>query len=81
MTIKKNLVFLFLGVGHWLVAHRETMEQRGRDSRRTRTNGPGPSAGSDCSAAGNTLDGSLLVNKAFESRCVTDTEWWLVEIG
>ncbi|KAK0136006.1 X-ray radiation resistance-associated protein 1 [Merluccius polli] len=37
------------------------MEQRGRDSRRTGTNGPGPSAGSDCAAAGNTLDGSLLI--------------------
>ncbi|KAJ3589951.1 hypothetical protein NHX12_007908 [Muraenolepis orangiensis] len=52
------------GVGHWLVAHRESVEQRRRDIRRTETDRPEHSGGSDCAttpAPGNTLDGALLV--------------------
>ncbi|XP_030217858.1 X-ray radiation resistance-associated protein 1 isoform X2 [Gadus morhua] len=49
--------------GHWFVAHREHMEQRNRNIRRTKNNRPDHSTGSDFAtpAAGNTLDGSLLI--------------------
>ncbi|CAL8365070.1 unnamed protein product [Lota lota] len=53
------------GAGHWFVAHREHMEQRNRNIRRTKkkTNRLDHSTGSGFAtpATGNTLDGSLLI--------------------
>lgn len=62
-------IVVFLGAGHWLVAHREAMEGRHRDLRRRTTR---PDGASSC--PGSTLDRPFLVGKAFKSRCM----WWWI---